>query len=107
MNYHHNCTHFFEDQTIIIKANETSLDLRLKEPGRYQPCFSLTLPEDYFSIDHDFYIFIAANTGEKIPNEHLIHQIRFIDTKHLHDSEWVDTYEDMEPFHGKQEDMVR
>lgn len=67
----------------------------------------MDLPENYFSIDHDTYIFISANTKDKIPNEHLLHEIRFIDKNHLHDSEEIDSSDDMRPFTGKAKDVIR
>jgi hypothetical protein len=50
---------------------------------------------------------MSANAGLKLPNEHIIHQIRFKDTKHLHDSEEVDSEEDKRAFVGKAVDMIR
>jgi hypothetical protein len=38
-----------------------------------KPCFSFKLPDDYFSEDHDIFLFIVGSSGKGIPNEHLIH----------------------------------
>lgn len=70
-------------------------------------CFKFYLPKNFFTEDHDTFLFIAANTGEKIPNEHVIHEIRFTDKKHLHDSEEIDSSDDRRPFAGKPTDIIR
>ena len=105
------CAAWFEDQTIIMSftAKEMRVDLLPSGTGKGQKqhCFHFDLPKDYFTEDHDTYLFIAANTGEKIPNEHVIHGIRFIDKKHLHDSEEIDSSEDRRPFTGKTTDIIR
>jgi len=66
-----------------------TLEVSLIDAGKAKEtrksCMKVDLPKNYFSEDHDTYIFMAANTGEKIPNEHVIHEARFIDIKHLHD----------------------
>ena len=72
-----------------------------------KPCFQLTLPEHYFSEDHDIYMFISANSGEQIPNSHVIHNIRFYDTKHLHDGVEQDTPDEKRAFVGKPKDVMR
>lgn len=72
-----------------------------------KPCFKISVPDDYFTEDHDIYLFMSANAGVKIPNEHIIHQIRFKDTNHLHDNEEVDTEDDKRAFTGKAVDMIR
>jgi hypothetical protein len=65
------------------------------------PDIQMKLPDNFFSEDHDTFIFMSANTGEKIPNEHVIHEVRFVDKKHLHDSEFRDSSDDRRPFSGK------
>ena len=52
-------------------------------------------------------MFMSANAGVRIPNEHIIHQIRFKDTNHLHDNEEVDTEDDKRAFTGKAVDQIR
>lgn len=52
-------------------------------------------------------MFLAGNAGPQIPNQHVIHNIRFYDTKHLHDSEGQDTAEEKRIFHGKAKDVMR
>ena len=44
---------------------------------------------------------MAAQTSKEIPNQHIIHEVRFFDTNHLHDHEEVDNADDMRPFTGK------
>ena len=50
---------------------------------------------------------MGANTGEKIPNEHVIHEVRFIDIKHLNDVINQDSVADRKPFSGKAQDVIR
>jgi len=50
---------------------------------------------------------MAANSGQQIPNSHVIHNVRFYDTNHLHDSEEQDTAEEKREFHGKPKDVMR
>jgi hypothetical protein len=94
-----------------VHVRESTLDVAFNDPatGREskKPCFSIPLPEDFFSVDHDTYLFIAANSGHQFPNEHVIHEIRLIDVKHLHDSEEVNSMEDLKPFTGKAHDVIR
>ena len=89
--------------------NELVVSFKDPDSGKesLKPCFTMTIPEDYFTEDHDVYWFMSANAGLKLPNEHIIHQIRFKDTKHLHDSEEVDSEEDKRAFVGKAVDMIR
>ena len=81
------------------------------EPGatkdKVKECFTIDLPDDYFSEGHDTYLFIAGYSGKGIAHEHLIHKIRFIDPHHLHDSEDQDSDEDQVPFSGKAKDIIR
>ena len=65
------------------------------------------LPDDYFTLDHDSYIFVSAQSGANIPNEHVIHNIRFHDSDHVHDDEEVEKPADLKPFSGKFNDIVR
>jgi len=44
-----------------------------------QVCAMLDLPEDYFTKDHDAYVFIAADSGMMPANQHIVHAIRFRD----------------------------
>jgi hypothetical protein len=50
---------------------------------------------------------MAANTGEKIPNEHVIHEVRFIDINHLYDIMDQDSSEDRKAFSGKAQNIIR
>jgi hypothetical protein len=70
-------------------------------------CFEMKMPEDFFTEDHDSFIFMAAFSGQGVANEHLLHRVRFRDTRHLHDTEEVDTDADREAFTGKQKDILR
>jgi len=105
------CDIGFVDQTIFIHVRAKTIDVGFKDPAtgneNAKPCFSIPLPEDYFSIDHDTYLFVAANSGLQFANEHVIHAIRLIDVKHLHDSEEINTKEDLKPFTGKAQDVIR
>lgn len=67
----------------------------------------IDLPEDYFSTDHDTYLFISGFSGMNIPNEHVIHGIRFQDIKHLHDTEDQDSDKEQRAFTGKSQDIIR
>lgn len=55
---------------------------------------TFSIPDDYFTTDHDIYMFIAGSAGNEIPSMQSIHEIRFYDTDHLHDSEEVDSKAD-------------
>ena len=105
------CELNFEDQTIFVHVREKTLDVGFNDPatGREntKPCFRIPLPEDFFSVDHDTYLFISGNSGQQFANEHVIHAIRFIDVKHLHDSEEINTKDDLKPFTGKAHDVIR
>jgi len=83
----------------------------LKDPstGREsrKPCFEYQLPDDYFTLDHDTYLFVSAKSGDSIPNEHVVHGIRFHDSDHVHDAEEEDKAADLQPFAGKFNDIVR
>jgi hypothetical protein len=106
-----NCQLSFEDQTMFIHVREKTLDVGFNDPAtkreNKKPCFSIPLPEDYFSKDHDTYMFIASYSGHQFMNEHVIHGIRFIDVKHLHDSEEINSKDDLKPFAGKPNDVIR
>lgn len=90
---------------------EATLDVAFNDPatGREskKPCFSIALPEDFFSKDHDTYLFLAAYSGQEFANEHVIHEIRLIDVRHLHDSEEINSMADLKPFTGKAHDVIR
>lgn len=86
---------------------EVSLVDSGKNKSNKKSCFKFNLPKNYFTEDHDTFLFMAANTGEKIPNEHVIHEVRFVDKKHLHDSDEIDTSDDRRPFSGKYQDIIR
>lgn len=105
------CQMSFEDQTIFIHVRQKTLDIGFNDPAtkreNKKPCFSITLPEDYFSVDHDTYMFIAAQSGHQFANEHVVHGIRLIDVKHLHDSEEINSKDDLKPFTGKPQDVLR
>ena len=87
------------------------MHVHLKDPAtgkeNRQPCFSYTMPKDYFTVDHDTYIFVAAKSGDAIPNEHVVHGIRFHDSDHVHDDEEEDKAADLKAFSGKYNDIVR
>mmetsp|Transcript_35149 Transcript_35149/g.53884 ORF Transcript_35149/g.53884 Transcript_35149/m.53884 type:complete len:210 (+) Transcript_35149:525-1154(+) len=105
------CDMFFEDQTIYISSLNKKLDVLFGPPGslksEVKKCFSMDLPEDYFSEGHDTYLFISAFSGSGISNEHIIHKIRFTDPHHLHDGDDQDTDEDRKEFFGKAKDVIR
>lgn len=65
------------------------------------------MDNDYFTEDHDIYFFLAAHSNDQVPNEHIIHEIRFFDTNHLHDNEEVDNMDDLKPFTGRHLDQLR
>jgi hypothetical protein len=53
------------------------------------------------------YFFLSAFSGSNIAQEHVIHNIRFWDTNHIHDSDDQDTADDQREFHAKPHDIVR
>lgn len=106
-----NCSLAFEDTTIYLKAKLGMVNVYFKDPStgkrNTEPCLTLTTGGDYFSVDHDVYLFIAAYSGQYVANEHVIHEVRFIDSKHLHDSDEIDSEDDKKAFFGKKVDVVR
>ena len=44
-------------------------------------CADITLPEHYFTADHEAFVFIAADSGAPIANEHVISGVRLRDFK--------------------------
>jgi len=52
-------------------------------------------------------MFFSANSGPQIGMEHLIHNVRFYDTQHLHDGEGQDSSDDLREFHGKKAELDR
>lgn len=57
----------FNDQTLFVhvKNNLLTLSFKDKSTGKedLKPCFEFKVPQDYFSEDHDMYIFFSANSG--------------------------------------------
>ena len=92
-----------------MSFTKDSMEVSLVDSGKgkksKQTCFKFDLPKNYFSEDHDTFIFMSAFTGNidgyYLPNEHVIHEVRFVDKKHLHDSEEIDSSGDRRPFAGK------
>lgn len=74
-----------------------------------EPCFEHTLSDtDFFTEDHDTYIFMAAQSGTDTPNEHAIHNIRFYDIDHMIKDDFHDSKSEMLPFKkGKAVDQIR
>ena len=99
----------FEDMTVLIKSKSGKLTVTFmdSQTGKQTECFKIDMPEDYFTEDHDNYIFISAYSGRQLSNEHLIHKIRFRDINHLHDEEEIDSAADREFFMGKANDVIR
>lgn len=64
------CAMQFEDQTLYlhVKNKKVWLAFKDKKSGRenLKHCFDLTLPDDYFTEDHDSYIFLSAFSGEQL-----------------------------------------
>lgn len=85
------CKLAFEDQTLYFHVKERQITVSFKDQntGResLKPCMQFMVPEGYFTEDHDVYIFFSSDSGPKLPNQHVIHNVRFYDIKHLHDSE--------------------
>jgi hypothetical protein len=105
------CELHFEDQTMYIHSKDGKFDVFFKDKktGKesLKPCLSIKFPEHYFSEDHDIYMFIAADSGPQIPQSHVIHNIKFWDTNHLHDTEDQDSAEEKREFHAKPKDVMR
>lgn len=77
--------------------------------GKETECASIQLEDkEFFTEDHDAYIFLSAFSGSGSPNEHLIHNIRFYDINHLHDDQVLDSADELKPFKsGKAQDQIR
>ena len=86
-----------------------SLRFKDKKTGKenVKSCFEFQIPEDYFTEDHDAYIFFSGASGKSIPMEHAIHHVRFYDTNHIHDNQDQDTTDEKRDFHGNSRDMIR
>ena len=81
--------------------------LGFKKGDKENQCYRITLPPHYFSTDHDSYIFMSAFSGNGIAQQHVIHKARFIDTKHLHDDEEIDSENDRKAFTTQGKDILR
>jgi len=111
----HGCEISFDDAgidaTVYVRAHKKKITVSFTDPKTRDeakaPCFSMPLPEDYFSEDTDVYIFMAAQAGPRLPNQHVVHEVRFYDTNHLHDTEEVSTAADLKPFSGRYVDALR
>lgn len=79
-----------EDMTLFIEVKNRTVQIGYKG----ETCYEYLLPEHYFSEDHDAYIFMSGYSGNGIPNKHVIHEARFIDSKHLHDRQEIDSEKD-------------
>ena len=52
-------------------------------------------------------MFMSGYSGEQIPMEMAIHNVRFFDINHLHDTQDQDTENDKREFHAKGKDVLR
>jgi hypothetical protein len=50
---------------------------------------------------------MSAYSGNGIPNQHIIHEARFVDSKHLHDREEIDSEADRRAFSAQGKDVLR
>lgn len=109
------CTSAFEDMTLMIATQDKHnqmmiglIDPHEKDKNKKERiCARINLPEEFFSEEHETFIFISAKAGEQHANQHVLHHIRFKDIKHLHDDEEINTPEDEKVFHGKAHDIMR
>lgn len=105
------CAMQFDEQTLYLHVKDRKFSLgfkdKLTKKENLKHCFEFELPEDYFTEDHDLYFFLSAFSGVSIPQEHVIHNIRFWDTNHVHDSEGQDTTDDKRDFNAKPHDVMR
>lgn len=70
-------------------------------------CYSQDMPDDFFSKDHETYLFIAAQSGtHRLANMHQINRISFKDIEHLHDDEELLDPEDQRSWVGKGQDLM-
>ena len=99
------------DATLYIRAHKNKITLSFTDPKTKKesrsPCMTFSITDDYFTEDHDIYMFVAGSSGDDIPSQQSIHEIRFYDTNHLHDTEEVDSKADQKPFTGKHVDHLR
>lgn len=80
---------------------------KLTKKENLKSCFEFELPEDYITQDHDLYFFLSAYSGPTIAQGHVIHNVRFWDTNHVHDDQDQDTADDRREFHANPHDVVR
>jgi hypothetical protein len=72
----HTCTIAFRDSgidaTIYLRAHKNKITISFTDPKTKKesrsPCMTITIPTDYFTEDHDIYMFMAADSGDKIPS---------------------------------------
>lgn len=110
----HGCEVSFDDAgfdaTMYVRAHKSKITVSFTDPKTRNeakaPCVTMPIPEDYFTEDHDVYLFMAAQSGASIPNQHVVHEVRFYDTNHLHDMEEVNTAADLKEFSGKHVDQL-
>ena len=106
------CEKAFEDQVLVVIYKKGKIRVLLRDTTgekKETQCIEYEFEDkDYFTEDHDAYIFLAAQSGTDVPNEHNIHNIRFYDINHLHDDEFLDSADEMRAFKaGKAQDHIR
>ena len=76
---HHKKTSTGEERLIVASVDEDHKE---------SICYEQTMPEDFFSQDHETFIFVAAHSGSnRLANRHEVNRISFKDIEHLHDDE--------------------
>ena len=65
------------------------------------------MPDDFFSKDHETFLFIAASSGtNRLANRHEINRISFKDIEHLHDDDELLEPEDQRSWVAKGTDLM-
>jgi hypothetical protein len=111
------CNIYFEDQTIFIHVSNNKIRVNLLDADattehieNSKDCITLDIPEDYFSKDHDKYLFFSADTHDRIPNEHVLHEVRFINRayqKGIFGEDFKFPPQPKKAFSGKANDLLR
>lgn len=89
------------------EGKERLIVATVDEDHKETSCYEQDMPDDFFSKDHETYLFIAAYSGkDRLANRHDVNRISFKDIEHLHDDEELLDPEDQRSWVGKGADLM-
>lgn len=105
---------FTSDHVIVAIYHKKTADGKerlivatVDEDHKETECYAQDMPDDFFSKDHETFLFIAAQSGtNRLSNRHEINRISFKDIEHLHDDEELLDPEDQRSWVGKGQDLM-